>query len=107
LKQAKKLLPYINIGEENMGMAEAINEKRNKENPSENDQTKSSPRPLAPARIQFLPSSLILCMITEGKEDLLLKTRSFRSFQISQEISMMAVRRPLGEEMGTLAMACQ
>jgi hypothetical protein len=46
-------------------------------------------------------------MITEGKEDLLLKTRSFRSFQISQEMSMIAVLRPLGEEVEVLAIACQ
>jgi hypothetical protein len=37
-------------------------------------------------------------MTTAGKEDLLLKTLSFLSFQISQAISVMADRRPLGEE---------
>jgi hypothetical protein len=46
-------------------------------------------------------------MTTEGKEDLLLKTRSFLSFQISQVISVMAVRKPLGEEVVALVMACQ
>jgi hypothetical protein len=46
-------------------------------------------------------------MTIKGKEDLLLKTLSFLSFQISQLISMIAVRRPLGEEVGVLAIACQ
>jgi hypothetical protein len=46
-------------------------------------------------------------MMTEGKDDLLLKTLSFLYFQISQAISMMVVRKPLGEEVGVLAMACQ
>jgi hypothetical protein len=46
-------------------------------------------------------------MMTEGKEDLLLKTLSFLSFQISQATSMMAVRKPFGEEVGVLAMASQ
>jgi hypothetical protein len=45
-------------------------------------------------------------MMTEGKGDLLLKTRSFLSFQISHAIIMMAHRNPLGEE-GVLAMECQ
>ena len=71
------------------------------------DQPISSARFLAPARIQSFPSSLILCMITEGKEDLLLKTLSFLSFQIYQAISIIAVRRPLGDEEGVFAMACQ
>jgi hypothetical protein len=53
--------------------------------------------------LAFLPNF----MHDEGKEDLLLKNRSFRSFQISQETSMMAIRRPFGEEMWALAMACQ
>jgi hypothetical protein len=37
-------------------------------------------------------------MTTDGREDLLLKTRSFLSFQISQAISVIAERRPFGEE---------
>jgi hypothetical protein len=37
-------------------------------------------------------------MTTAGREDLLLKTRSFLSFQISQVIRVMAERKPFGEE---------
>jgi hypothetical protein len=115
LKRAKKPLPYINIGEANKGMARAIKEKEKagKEKPArkgtktKHGQPKSSARFFAPARTQSFPSSLIFSMTIEGKEDLLLKTLSFLSFQISQLISMIAVRRPLGEEVGVLAIACQ
>jgi hypothetical protein len=112
LKRAKKLLPYIDIGEANKMMASAKKQKkRGERNPhperEKGNQPTSSAKFLAPARIQSFPSSLILCMTTEGKEDLLLKTRSFLSFQISQVISVMAVRKPLGEEVVALVMACQ
>jgi hypothetical protein len=106
LKRAKKPLPYINIGEANKGMARAIKEKEKagKEKPArkgtktKHGQPKSSARFLALARTQSFPSSLIFCMTIEGKEDLLLKTRSFLSFQISQVTRVMADRKPLGEE---------
>ena len=88
-------------------MAKATKEKREggKEEPAPK-RYKHDPRFLALARTQSFPSSLIFCMTTEGKEDLLLKTRSFLSFQISQRISMIAVRKPLGEEVGVFAIAC-
>jgi hypothetical protein len=107
------ILPYINKGEANMGWQDPQKkkEKAGKEEPApkryKHDQPISSARFLAPARTQSFPSSLIFCMTTEGKEDLLLKTRSFLSFQISQLISMIAVRKPLGEEVVVFAIACQ
>jgi hypothetical protein len=46
-------------------------------------------------------------MTTDGKEDLLLNTRSFLSFQISQAISVIAERKPLGEEVVVFETASQ
>jgi hypothetical protein len=46
-------------------------------------------------------------MTTEGREDLLLKTRSFLSFQISQATRVMADLKPLGEEVVVFERASQ
>ena len=37
-------------------------------------------------------------MTIDGREDLLLKTHSFLSFQISQVMSVIAERKPIGVE---------
>jgi hypothetical protein len=46
-------------------------------------------------------------MTTDGREDLLLKTRSFLSFQISQAMSVTAERKPFGKEVVVFVAACQ
>ena len=50
-------------------------------------------------------SSLIL-YIREGIDDMLLKNLTFLSFKISQDISVVAVLRPLEEDDGVTAKAC-
>jgi hypothetical protein len=71
------------------------------------DQPTRFDRFFAPAKIESFATSLILCMTIAGREEFLLKTLSFLSFQISQVMSMIAVFRPLGEGEGDLAKACQ
>jgi hypothetical protein len=66
-----------------------------------------SARCFAPAIVHTRPSSSILWTRSRGIEDLLLKTLAFLSFQIFQEINIMAVRKPLGEEVGVWVRACQ
>jgi hypothetical protein len=46
-------------------------------------------------------------MTTEGREDLLLKTRSFLSFHISHATRVMADRKPFGEEVVVFERASQ
>jgi hypothetical protein len=68
LKRAKKLLPYIDIGEANKMMASAKKQKKEvgKKPPpgkGKGNQPTSSAKFLAPARIQSFPSFLILCIL--------------------------------------------
>jgi hypothetical protein len=114
LKRAKKILPYIDIGEANRSMARAIKTNKKKRNGAntapdqgKEDQPKRSARFLAPARIQSFPSPLILCMTTDGREDLLLKPHLFLFFQISQVMSVIAERKPFGEKVVVFETASQ
>jgi hypothetical protein len=113
LKLAKKLLPYIDIGEANRGMARSMKTKKRRKGANtapdkgERGSAYKFRQIFSTGEDLVLPLFPIFCMTTDGREVLLLKTCLFLSFQISHVMSVIAEPKPFGEEVVVFETASQ